>query len=164
MPLASSVTVGFCFRESENLRSIERLRLEGTSVDHLVQISCSVKTTQSMMPRTMSMWLSKISLEEIFHTLSGKSVLFHPHSTEVLPGVQTEHSVVQFVSTASCPSTGHHWREPASILFVPSIVDSHCILVPLVVPPKVQFAILPAVLHEVPVSSSLQSLPLSLDV
>ena len=44
------------------------------------------------------------------HSLSGQpvSVLRHPQSEEVLPHVQTELPVLQFVPIAPCPVTGHH--------------------------------------------------------
>jgi len=44
------------------------------------------------------------------HSLSGQPVrvLRHPQSEEVLPQVQTELPMVQFVPIAPCPVTGHH--------------------------------------------------------
>ena len=44
------------------------------------------------------------------HNLSGQPVpgLRHPQSEEVLPHVQTELPVPQFVPIAPCPVTGHH--------------------------------------------------------
>ena len=35
-------------------------------------------------------------------------VLWHLHSTAMLPGVQRESHVLQFVPTASCPGSRHH--------------------------------------------------------
>lgn len=60
---------------------------------------------------------------ERLHNLSGKSVpvLGPAHSTEVLCGVQTKPPVSHFVPTASCSVTGHHCKEPGSILFGPSL-------------------------------------------
>jgi len=45
-----------------------------------------------------------------FHNFSRQPVpvLCHPHSEEVLPHVQTELPVPQFVPAAPCPVTGHH--------------------------------------------------------
>ena len=43
-------------------------------------------------------------------------VLRHPQSEEVLPHVQTELPVPQFVPIAPCPVTGHHWTESGPIL------------------------------------------------
>ena len=44
------------------------------------------------------------------HNLPGQPVpgLRHSHSEEVLPHVQTELPVPQFVPIAPCPVTGHH--------------------------------------------------------
>ena len=44
------------------------------------------------------------------HNLSGQPVpgLHHPQREEVLPHVQTELPMLQFVSVVPCPSTGHH--------------------------------------------------------
>jgi len=39
------------------------------------------------------------------------SGLCYPQSEEVLPHVQTELPVVQFVPIAPCPVAGHHWKE-----------------------------------------------------
>ena len=44
------------------------------------------------------------------HNLSGQPVpvLHHPQSEEVLPPVQTELPMLQFVPVVPCPVTGHH--------------------------------------------------------
>ena len=44
------------------------------------------------------------------HSLSGQPVpgLRHPQSEEVLPHVQTELPMVEFVPIAPCPVAGHH--------------------------------------------------------
>jgi len=44
------------------------------------------------------------------HSLPGQPVpvLHHPQSEEVLPHVQTELRMLQFVPVAPCPVTGHH--------------------------------------------------------
>ena len=44
------------------------------------------------------------------HSLSGQPVpvLRHPQSEEVLPHVQRELMMLQFVPVALCPVTGHH--------------------------------------------------------
>jgi len=44
------------------------------------------------------------------HNLPGQPVpvLCHPHREEVLPHVQTEHPVLQFVPITPCPVAGHH--------------------------------------------------------
>lgn len=46
--------------------------------------------------------------------------LHHPHSEGVLPDIQMKLLICQFVPLASCPVTGHNWKEPNSILFAPS--------------------------------------------
>lgn len=58
-----------------------------------------------------------------FPNLSGKTVwvLCHLHSAEGLPDAQSELPVFQSVPIASCSGTGHHWREPGSVLFAHSI-------------------------------------------
>jgi len=44
------------------------------------------------------------------HNLPGQSVpvLRHPQSEEILPHIQTQLPLLQFVPVASCPVTGHH--------------------------------------------------------
>ena len=46
----------------------------------------------------------------IIQNLPGQPVplLYHPQSEEVLPRVQTELPLLQFVPIAPCPVTGHH--------------------------------------------------------
>jgi len=48
-------------------------------------------------------------------------VLSYPHSKKAFPSVQTEPLVFQFVPIVSCPVTGHHWVEPGSTIFAPSL-------------------------------------------
>lgn len=52
-------------------------------------------------------------------TASGQPlpVFFHPHSTDVVPGVPREPPVFWFVLITSCP--GHHWKKPAYIFLEP---------------------------------------------
>ena len=52
------------------------------------------------------------------HNLPGQPVpgLRHPPREEVLPPVQTELPVPQFVPIAPCPVAGHHWKEPGPVL------------------------------------------------
>ena len=57
------------------------------------------------------------------HNLPGQPVpvLRHPQREEVLPPVQAELPVLQFVPIASCPVTGHHWNELGPILLTPTL-------------------------------------------
>ena len=48
-------------------------------------------------------------------------VLGRLHREKLFPEVQEEAAVFQFVSTASGPVTEHHWKEPCSVLFSPSL-------------------------------------------
>jgi len=43
------------------------------------------------------------------------------HRKKVFPDVQWEPPVFVFVPTASGPVTGHHWKEPGSVLFTSSV-------------------------------------------
>jgi len=56
---------------------------------------------------------------ERLHNLSGQPVpgLSHPRSKEVLPDVQRNLPVPQFVPTASCTVAKHHWKDLGSVLF-----------------------------------------------
>ena len=51
------------------------------------------------------------------HEPSGQPVpgLRQPQRKEVLPHVQTELPLLQFVPIASCPVTGHHWKESGQV-------------------------------------------------
>ena len=57
------------------------------------------------------------------HYLLGQPVpvLHHPQREEVLPRVQTELPVLQFVPIAPCPVTGHHCKESGPILLTPTL-------------------------------------------
>ena len=48
-------------------------------------------------------------------------VLGHPHCENVFTDVQTVPPVFQFVLMASCPVTGHHWKEPAPSFLHPTL-------------------------------------------
>jgi len=56
------------------------------------------------------------------HSLPGQPGpgLRHPQREEVLPRVQTELPVPQFVPVAPCPVAGHHWKELAN---QPALID-----------------------------------------
>ena len=54
-------------------------------------------------------------------SLSGQPVPVLSHSKEVIPRAQIESPVFQFVLMASGHGTGHHWKEPGSIFFTPSL-------------------------------------------
>ena len=62
-------------------------------------------------------------LQRRLHNLSGQPVpvLHHPQSEEVLPHVQTELPMLQFVPIAPCPVAGHHWKESGPILLTPTL-------------------------------------------
>jgi len=57
------------------------------------------------------------------HNLPGQTVpvLCHPQREEVLPHVQMELPVLQFVPIAPCPVSGHHWKEFGPILLTPTL-------------------------------------------
>jgi len=57
------------------------------------------------------------------HSLSGQPVpgLRHPQSEEVLPHVQLELPMLQFVPVAPCPVAGYHWKESGPILLTPTL-------------------------------------------
>jgi len=57
------------------------------------------------------------------HNLPGQPGpgLHHPQREEVLPHVQMELPVLQFVPIAPCPVTGHHWKESGPILLTPTL-------------------------------------------
>jgi len=48
-------------------------------------------------------------------------VLRHPQREEILPHVQMELPVLQFVPIAPCPVAGHHWKESGPVLLTPTL-------------------------------------------
>lgn len=73
---------------------------------------CSSRNIQNRVPRTMS--------RHLLRTSSSKSPqpLWAP--VPVLRHTAQGTSVFLFVPSASCPSTGHHWKESRTILFASS--------------------------------------------
>ena len=57
------------------------------------------------------------------HNLSGQPVpvLHHPQREEVLPHVQMDLPMLQFVPVAPYPTAGHHWEEFGPILLTPTL-------------------------------------------
>ena len=57
------------------------------------------------------------------HSLPGQPGpgLRHPQREEVLPPVQLELPLLQFVPLAPCPVAGHHWKELGPILLTPTL-------------------------------------------
>lgn len=54
-------------------------------------------------------------------TTSPGNQLCHSHCKEVFPSIQMEFPVFHFVPVASCGLSGHHRKEPDSILLTPSL-------------------------------------------
>ena len=57
------------------------------------------------------------------HSLPGQPGpgLRHPQGEEVLPRVQLELPLLQFVPIAPCPVAGHHWKESGPVLLTPTL-------------------------------------------
>ena len=57
------------------------------------------------------------------HSLPGQPGpgLRHPQREEVLPRVQLELLMLQFVPVAPCPVAGHHWKESGPVLLTPTL-------------------------------------------
>ena len=91
--------------------------LEGTSVSHLVQ-----PRLQQAAQDHVQAGLEYLQRRRL-HNLPGQPVpvLHHPQREEVLPHVQLELPVLQFVPIAPCPVTGHHWKGSGPILLTPTL-------------------------------------------
>ena len=97
--------------------------LEGTSVGHLVQPSLPKQGhLQQAAQDCVQVGLEHLQRRRL-HNLLGQPVpvLRHPQREEVLPHVQTELPVPQFVPIAPCPVTGLHWKELGPILLTPTL-------------------------------------------
>ena len=91
-------------------QDIECSGLEGTSVDHLVQPPLTKQGhLQQAEQDIVQAGLEYLQRRRI-HNLPGQPVpgLRHPQREEVLPHVQMELPVLQFVPIAPCPVAGHH--------------------------------------------------------
>lgn len=113
-------------KKRKNHRITEWLRQERTSGSVCSNASWH-QATERRVPRSMSRVFWSPHRRRL-HNLFGLSVLVlsHPHSTEVLPDVQREPPLFNFVPNASCPGTEHHRKEPGSILLHPSFIDINC--------------------------------------
>lgn len=95
---------------------------------HLIQLPFSSRAPTEGFPEPYlgGFWRSR---RERLYNFSEQcmAVLGLLHSEKVSPDVQTEPPVILFVRTASCPGTGCCWKEPCSVLFVPSLQIFICI-------------------------------------
>ena len=104
----------------ELLRITEWSRLEGTSV-----VTQSNPLPKQGHPEQAAQDLVQAGLEHLqrrLHSLPGQPgpVLHHPQR-EVLPHVQTELPVLQFVPIVPCPVTGHYWKELGPTFLTPTL-------------------------------------------
>ena len=116
----------------QNLRFTEWVWLKGTTVSQLVQPSCSSRVILRYMAQDCIQTVLNISEYQWgrLYSLSGQSVLVlsHPHS-KILPRVQVELPVHQFLPIASCPAAWHHPAEPGSTLMIsPSDTDRQTLI------------------------------------
>jgi len=101
-------------------------RIVGVGRDHCGSSSPTLLLKQGH-PQQAAQDLVQVGLEYLqrrrLHNLPGQPVpgLRHPQREEVLPRVQTELPVPQFVPIAPCPVTGHHWKELGPILLTPTL-------------------------------------------
>jgi len=125
--LAKSAKYGVCnfyalmfISFTESLKITEWLRLEGT-FGGLVQPPLLKQGHLEVVPQGCVQIAFGYLQGGRLHSLSGQAVpvLGHPHSEKVFPNVQREPPVFWFVPIASGPDTGHHWKEPGSILYAP---------------------------------------------
>jgi len=97
--------------------------LERTSVGYLVQ---SPPPKQGHLQQA-AQDLVQLGLEYLrrkrLHNLPGQPVpvLRLPQREEILPHVQMELPMLQFVPIAPCPVAGHHWKESGPILLTPTL-------------------------------------------
>lgn len=107
----------FCFTESQNLWTV----------------SVGRNLWKSSSPTSMT---QRVSQEEVdfeclqkgrIHNPSGKAfpVLCHPQYKEVL--TLRWNFLFEFLAIATCPVTGHHWKEPGTILLAPTLEIFICI-------------------------------------
>lgn len=104
-------------------RTAELLRLAVTSGGQLVSLSFSQCSSFEHSPMLKHGHLQEVAEDHIqlafedLHNLFGQpvSVLSHLHHKEVLPSVQWEPLMFQFLPTASCPNTRHNLMERVQI-------------------------------------------------
>ena len=72
-------------------------------------------------PSATSRQLWEIPKEETLQPLGSLCQCSITSQHRRAPGVQREPPVLQFVPTAPCPGTGHHWKKSGFIFFAPSL-------------------------------------------
>jgi len=102
----------------DSSRIKERFRLEGTSGGHLFQPLCSSRALELVAQDHVQVAFQYVQGESL-HDLPGQPVTLK--GKKVFPDVQREPPVFLFVPTAAGPVTGHHWKEPGSVFFAPSL-------------------------------------------
>jgi len=91
-------------------RVTEPVRLDGTSGDHLIQLSPKVGSLQWVTKEIIQVGLEYLQRRRL-HNLSGQPVpvLCHPQCKEVLQ-ICVKLPVFQFLAVAPCPIATHHWK------------------------------------------------------
>ena len=92
--------------------------VQGTSVDHLVQPPYRRQGLLEQVAQDCVQAGFQYLQRRRIHSPSGQPVpvLHHPQSEEILPRVQMELPMLQFVPVAPCPVAGHHRKESGPIL------------------------------------------------
>ena len=100
----------------------EQLRSEGTSRHWLVRHLCLKQGQLELVSQGHTQMTFEYLQGWRLHHLAQQPVpaLSLPHS-KVFPDVQREAPVFHLVAVASGPVTGHHRKEPGSVLFAPSL-------------------------------------------
>ena len=112
--------------ENQRIRESQHHRMVGVGRD-LCGPSSPTPLPKQGHPEQAAQDRVQASLEYLqrrrLHNLPGQPVpgLCHPQREEVLPHVQTELPVLQFVLVALCPVAGHHWKESGPILLTPTL-------------------------------------------
>ena len=111
---------------SHRITELQNHRMVGVGRD-LCRSSSPTRLTKQGHPEQAAQERIQAGLEYLqrrrLHSLPGQPVpgLCHPQKEEVLPHVQVELHMLQFVLVALCPVASHHWKESGPILLAPAL-------------------------------------------
>lgn len=94
--------------------------MEGISGGHLIHPVTQAGSPRALFPGQHPGTLEYLQEQRFSTSWAVTESRQSPSQLKVLPHTLREHPVLPFVPITSGPTTGHHWKEPGSLLLAPS--------------------------------------------
>lgn len=94
--------------------------MEGISGGHLIHPVTQAGSPRALFPGQHPGTLEYLQEQRFSTSWAVTESRKSPSQLKVLPHTLREHPVLPFVPITSGPTTGHHWKEPGSLLLAPS--------------------------------------------